>query len=319
MRNKSILLLLLFFSSCIKIVDHLILDEEKVFVLNSLITNDSVFSCYLNKTKSFFNGSGKPYENVNNAIVEMYEDGILIDTLHYINTNYYKGAKKPSFNKNYEIKIYLPNNKIMNAKTKMPLYKVDIDSAIYIDYFGYDAQEQTKYGGFKIYLNDLLLEKSNLLFGGYIEYTSVNFPVDSIYKPIRFGKLVQMDANILNEGYGKNDYYPSWITLKNDLFTNIKSNVIFGTLYGNIANYSPNDSIKKTFLVKAISNEYYLFYKTWLQQNNASNQNNANQNSIDSKLFPIEIQKVYSNVNGGVGVFGAFVTSTKELIHQEYE
>ena len=64
------------FASCDIVVDLDIPEHERVLVVNSILTTDSMINASISHSVGAFDASSISY--VNNATVEVYEDGVLL-------------------------------------------------------------------------------------------------------------------------------------------------------------------------------------------------------------------------------------------------
>ena len=118
------------FASCDIVVDLDIPEHERVLVVNSILTTDSMINASISHSVGAFDASSISY--VNNATVEVYEDGVLLGEMdeqvsysyNYMDeldsTYVYNFNQNPVAGKIYSYEIAHPDYEAVRAETTVP-------------------------------------------------------------------------------------------------------------------------------------------------------------------------------------------------------
>lgn len=121
---------LLAFLSCEKIIEPKDLPEQEPrIVLNSILSTDSVISATISSSKSIL--SGKDYKYINNAVCEVYEDGVYVQNLVFTGNGNYTSSVLPKAGKKYTIKVAASGFESVSAVTSIPATVVTTGAEVY--------------------------------------------------------------------------------------------------------------------------------------------------------------------------------------------
>jgi len=106
------------FGSCEKVIEPGELPQQDArIVLNSILYTDSLISANISSSKSIL--SAKAYVFIDNAVCELYEDGVYIQNLINAKKGQYLSTIYAKSNKKYTFKVSAPNYKSIEASTTM--------------------------------------------------------------------------------------------------------------------------------------------------------------------------------------------------------
>jgi len=287
---KKILLLLLFISiclfliySCEKIIDIDIPDREKKIVLNSLITPDSIVKIHLSESESILN-AGFLIDIIEDATVQLYENNSFATLLLYTSEGCYVSSDfYPREENQYRVEVSVPGKDPVSSSVLIPdpVKIISIDTnVVIIDEMGAELQVRLKFVDPKEVENYYIVKAKSYgkepenpaLFGPVNVYLESESPIISQYgKPER--GLVFSDKLIDGSTY----------ELSFDLYF---------YPYG-------SDSLSTFiyFYLQSISESYYYYVVS-----------KAMQEELTDNPFAEPVQ-VYNNIEGGLGIFGAYSSS----------
>ncbi|RLD60911.1 MAG: hypothetical protein DRJ01_08895 [Bacteroidetes bacterium] len=300
---KSFLLLLVF-SSCSKIVDIDIPDNEKHIDVIGLMNSDSILKVNISKSVSilqstevsYFNNNSSNTSNidfVSNATVKIYENNVYKDTLSFTEYGNYIANFKPVVGNTYKIEVDVPNCEQVDAENNIP-EKVEIlsidTSNVSNDSFGDDEDilrcEITFSDPPDVENYYLLNVSGKITYSWYDEYDdSLYVMVDSSFIDFDTNDpIIDQDAKIDNA------------IIFNDDVINGKTY----TLNIEIDKYY-SDSTMLYFNLFSVSRDYYLYRKSISMQ------------KYGGGPFT-EAVTVYTNINNGVGIFAGTNKSTYSIL-----
>lgn len=281
-----ILTAVLIFPSCEKYIDIDIAEKERKTVINSLFSTDSLFKISI--TQSALITEPTNYNTIDNATIELYENGILSEKITGgINGLYQSDDFYIKHGNNYEIFVKQTGIETVNAISSTPKV-VDITSATYEEtYINYN------YIDCRVSFTDPPNEKN---------YYMLNLKTYEVFD----------DGTIVGYTAGDYTYYERWDPIFEewadlDGMSRIFSDeLIDGKRYdlslligqGNILhNGKQKGKGYVEFYLNAISKEMYDYIITYKKY-------------AEAKETPmIEPAKVYSNINGGLGIFAGYSRS----------
>jgi hypothetical protein len=103
---------------CETVVELELPDPKPLLVVNSVINPDSLFSVDVSTNQSIF--ANQQYAPVENAVVEVYQDGQLVDNLQQMSKGRYRGSSRPQALQQYELRVAAPGYPGANALTRLP-------------------------------------------------------------------------------------------------------------------------------------------------------------------------------------------------------
>ncbi|MBN1183799.1 MAG: DUF4249 domain-containing protein [Bacteroidales bacterium] len=285
------LLILIFTSfmlfSCEKQLDILLSNMEKRIVINSFF-NDKEF-IHVNISSTQPATDDEVVQFINNACVLLYKNELFLDTLTLSKEgNYYSDKVIPEVASSYKLNVEVPGMVTATSNnSQIPVYveEFSLDTFAFLNNLSNREVRQIrlKFKDIDNTPNYYLLYM--IWVGTYYVYDDDGNIIDSIKTKTGYG-----------QGEGIN--IPSRGKL---LFTDeflegdtIEKNLYFDKrMYGSgLENY---DNFKVYFKLCTVSEEYYLYGKTFAEQHN----------SIDWSAF-VEPVTVYSNINNGEGIFAGY-------------
>lgn len=105
-------------AGCETIVELELPESEPLLVVNSVINPDSLFSVHISANQSIV--SNQQYAPVNNAVVEVYQAGQLVDNLQSAGEGRYRGSSRPQSLQSYEVRVSAPGYPSARATTELP-------------------------------------------------------------------------------------------------------------------------------------------------------------------------------------------------------
>ncbi len=324
----SVLLLtsLFLFEACEKEIAFKGEQKAPLLVLNGFVMPDSAVSVHLSQTR-FILSDNTGFEEVKNAQVELYVNGVLCEELVYMGNGVYQGAYRPQVKDVIEVKASAKGFESIEAKTQIPDYPLleFADSTLtYTELnpqalggvhdtdFGYKLVLQ--YNTIFLNLKDRVEDEDYYFVRAYIN----RYSPSGTYKAIVYVDLeevikanVNMGEGFVYELFGE-DFDGTSRALRNvfaDTFVNGKdigmefqfSSFVAAVKYQDgekvMSPYSGEEE-EYEIAVSAMSSDYYQFLVTSLMADNQI-----------GDLFS-EPVRVKSNVKNGVGILGSYSTST---------
>lgn len=310
----SIILILFTTIACEKEIEFTGELQEKKIVLNSIAIADSILTAELYFSK-FFLDNKIAFDTIKNAQVELYVNGsyktdLTFQLIDVIQPNYYGSyiPKKSVYTSNFrpepgdtlELRVNVEGYDKVSASTIVPQrveidkndIRIRLDTLDYYEstYIDYNTQEEvtTYSGSMNIYYTVKLIDNANennfyriILknsYGGY-EYLESDDPI--------FSQSGDEGLFDIIEGSSTSNF-------TDESFNGENRSISFSHYYW-FSSYENNNDKYLDF--QQMSKEAYWYIKT----STASDFNEGNPFS--------EPVLTYSNVNGGIGVFGAFTKS----------
>ena len=144
------------FASCDIVVDLDIPEHERVLVVNSILTTDSMINASISHSVGAFDASSISY--VNNATVEVYEDGVLLgemdeqaslsyDSSGELDSTYvYNFNQNPVAGKIYSYEIVHPDYEAVRAETTVPAaVKLNVNDVTLLSEQDYDKHYRVRF------------------------------------------------------------------------------------------------------------------------------------------------------------------------------
>lgn len=128
--------------SCETIVEAELPEHEPKLVINGVFNPDSLLKVDVSASRSVFS-SGQTYLPVENANVNLYEDGKKLLTLHHIGGGVYEADQKPIALRNYELHVSAPGFSSASASNYVPAEAVVNDMEACEGLFNEDWQEHS--------------------------------------------------------------------------------------------------------------------------------------------------------------------------------
>ena len=293
MRKKIFIILIVLTAliACEKTVYIDIPDKGRKITVNSLFNPDSLLKVSVSKSCYILDNDIQAIEN---ATVEIYENGSLIKTLPYLNNGWYKSTlQKPTSGDAYKIKVTVPGMGTAETESYIPPKTniISIDTALVtrIDDEGYKRE----YLEFRVKFKDnpdennyYLLAPMQIEIYTYHDHEEDTIITDTI-QYIRY--FESNDPSVVEYLWGKG------LLFNDNLFNGNTYEFVFST--------------EKYFYVGAsiciklysISEDYFKYLATCDKQ-------------LEAKWDPfMEKISVYNNVKGGVGIFGGYSLATDTI------
>lgn len=285
------------FSSFLSCVDVLNIDLPKHLsspVVNCFFTNDTILKLRLSKTKNLFDTSTTI---INNAKIYLYEDDIIYSQLTYQDGFYYS-ANKLKLEKKYFITLKIPN---FNDFDDVSAYDIlpslpNLQSSSFLDSVLID---QSGFPISQVIINIQDNSNKNQYYEVLIELKYKRSFTDSIYETkIADYCKENYDPVIANEGLV--EFIPQTLIFSNENFINqtYPLKVNFQNLLYLEDSYPQYKELKVIVHLRKISEFYYQF-KRKLIIHQFSIQNDFWSGSTEPSLM-------FTNINGGYGIFAAY-------------
>lgn len=305
MRKLILLLplaLVLVLSGCEKIIEPGDLPEQDpMIVVNSIISTDQSFTVQISQSKSII--SGKDYKFINNAVCELFEDGVFLQNLSFANSGMYYGSAIPKANKKYTLKVAASGFESVSASTSMPadievkpIERNDTSVRFYKTNYGPNANVFTVVGENRFRVKIVDDTKA-------INYYSISPSIvylDSTDQPIPMQTAAGITLYGSSGDIGGGSYSGASVELDDKKVVNGNEIVVNVGVYLRQDESPTGPSIKKVLVflkVQALSKDYYQYKETLL-----------NQTYTGPSLFAEPVQ-VYNNVEKGVGILAGINTT----------
>ena len=288
MKNIIPLILFFFLYSCETVVNVDLPEHESKLVANSFINPDSLMSIHISNSLSILdNGNLK---NIENAIVEVYENNNLVETLqHSSNGNYTSVNKYPAVGNTYQISASANGYDNITTSTIIP-------APIAINSFNMkDSVFMDNYGSTQASLNITFNDPHNRNYY-LLEIFETDTTADTTFyhpeNPFNYYYIYSDDPAIGEEQYGN-------AILFDDEFFNGKSYQLTVKFDSYFFNANPGSLVYVR--LKSANEDFYLYKKTFA----AHQQNKGNP-------FAEPVQ-VYNNIKNGFGIFGGYSSYTVQI------
>lgn len=293
-------------------------DTASLLVVNSILSPDSAVKVHVSESK-FFLKDDSSFENVNDAIVNLWVNGSLYEQLLSTGQGFYTGNYIPKAGD--IIKITAKNNKFpeVNAESEIvqatPIVSVDTMIHVsdiypivngygnYLDTIGYSKMTEMK---ISLKFNDPPNQKNYYKIAVKLnqEYSDGSKYMRNYY----FSSDDLVFGNTTEAGIFDESSYRLYHEFNDDLFDgknySLKLNTSFISIVydnnpsGGTSDLEPVEIVKNELILElqSISKSYYLYLKT----------RNAGSSVIDFFSEPVQI---YSNIEDGIGILGSYNTS----------
>lgn len=310
-----ILLLAVIFASCQKLIEIPLPEFQQKAVVNCLFSADTNIQLRLSQTSNLNDSVEKL---ITNATIILKQDNTIIDTLINNNNGFYISNIFPQKSKNYSVEVQSPDLGICTANTYIP-NDLTINSISQQDFAvpltdnQFDGDIKLPASRFSFTISDPANEKN---------YYEVTFGVKQFWhddtnyvQKIKILNPLSYDNVIINEDIL--DYKPTTIVFSDSLFNGQTKNIdILYKLYwlswgsdgsGHTTYYYGRYRLYYT--IRSISKEMYLYRKSLIKHL-------YNQQTDDITTFGDPVQ-LWSNINGGYGVFAGFTGVRDSILVDE--
>lgn len=266
--------------------------NEAQIAVSSILSANKIIELFVSESLHVTDVTEKP---INNATVLLYENNKFLGQILHDTAGVYRSKTiKPQTGNSYKLEVLVGGYDLITAETFMPL-PVNVDSIKIERYVGTSANGRA--------LSSLFLfftDTSNIL--SYYQYNCFNIADSTTVDSMEIKHLsldaawwYSYDAAILAEGDEQNTIFT------NELYQNNHNRLDLmyeepDDFFINPINYTVNTQIL------SLSKELYLYSKSLKLYNE----------SFDNVWTINTPPKVYSNINGGYGIFAAISTSNVE-------
>jgi len=271
------------FAACEKEINMELPSTSTKLVVNCLFSPDTVFKVYVSRTAKVI-GTDAP-ENIENATVEIYKNGQILETLNHLDKGLYTSVNFPEAGIEYTLKVSAPGYESITATSIIPEKTVLLN--VNLNDNAYQGPYSSTYAKISGEFADPAAENYYL-----VELTCV----DTVYH--YSPKIYLVDA--LNENSIISSESPLGIILMTDELFNGKTYQL-ETYFANFVLKYQGEYKKFTLRLKSLSKEAYYYYKTAELQ-------------ISGEYNPFaEPARVYTNLTNGLGIFAGYNESKVEF------
>ena len=286
------------FASCDIVVDLDIPEHERVLVVNSILTTDSMINASISHSVGAFDASSISY--VNNATVEVYEDGVLLgemdeqaslsyDSSGELDSTYvYNFNQNPVAGKIYSYEIVHPDYEAVRAETTVPAaVKLNVNDVTLLSEEDYVKHYRVRFS-FKDASEDnfyrLRLRNPNTYYG--FDYFESN------------------DASMISSAGVQSDgatFYGDEALFDDEMFNGTEKEISID-FFDSKSLWFEEEGIEVQFILEltSVSESYY----TYIRSLRAHNDNQ------DQFIFAGEPVQVFTNIENGLGVLGSMSVDT---------
>lgn len=333
------------FLSCEKTIDFNSADIEPKIVVNAVFQAGSKYKYVrVEKSRSILNDKNY-FEALPGASVKLYEDDVfvadlpytsridtfreylnygVIKTYPYENGYYLDSTLVVKSGSTYRLEILPEGHNLVTCETTVP-YPVALNylnlelEKSSSDYFYMQfkikcrlniSNTETEDNFFRLYTRqEQGIDLSNYTYSGYNGYGTNTTATDTIIKLLQYSMYIDSQDPVLSsfsntDILGTNEDFNTLFT--NELMTGGNYTLSFNTYTNRDVATDIGEYIRVAAIVENISKELYYYAKSQNQQTN-----------VRENPFA-EPVPVYSNINGGIGIFGSAAASSFESIIGEY-
>ena len=281
------------FASCDIVVDLDIPEHERVLVVNSILTTDSIINASISHSVGAFDASSISY--VNNATVEVYEDGVLLGemdeqvSLSYdlsgeLDSTYvYNFNQNPIAGKIYSYEIVHPDYEAVRAETTVPaLVKLNVNDVTLLSEQDYEKHYRVRFS-----FNDA--------------------PEDNFYRlRLRnpntysgFDYFESNDASMISSAGVQSDgatFYGDEALFDDEMFNGNEKEISID-FFDYKSFWFEEEGIEVQFILEltSVSESYYTYIRSL----------RAHYDNQDQFIFAGEPVQVFTNIENGLGVLGS--------------
>ena len=292
----------LLFASCDIVVDLDIPEHDRVLVVNSILTTDSMINASISHSVGAFDASSISY--VNNATVEVYEDGVLLgemdeqaslssDSSGELDSTYvYNFNQNPVAGKIYSYEIVHPDYEAVRAETTVPaVVKLNVNDVTLLSEQDYEKHYRVRFS-----FNDapednfyrLRLRYQNEYYDGF-DYFESN------------------DASMISSVGVQSDgatFYGDEALFDDEMFNGTEKEISIDFFDYNkfFLGEDPDDDFETEYTLEltSVSESYYTYIRSL----------RAHYDNQDQFIFAGEPVQVFTNIENGLGVLGSMSLDT---------
>jgi hypothetical protein len=266
---------IVFLSACEKEIDLNIADQPKL-VVNALFNPDSLWQIHLSRSIPVISVESPPPVNV--ASVQLFEDGVLLETFTSGESGFYKSAShKPQVGKTYRLQITHEEFGSIEAIESMEVKKVEIHSAEYID---------VKDANFELPVSFTFKDPAGIK----------NFYVAKVYSVDEKGMVYNTEVRSDELAASSKEVSLNGVGFSDALFDGKEYNF-------KLKIYLPHPKI--IVELQHVSEAYYQYH--YMHQAQVSNSN-------DPFATPTEM---FTNIHNGLGIFASYQSDTMMVLPRQ--
>ena len=282
------------FASCDIVVDLDIPEHERVLVVNSILTTDSMINASISHSVGAFDASSISY--VNNATLEVYEDGVLLgemneevslsyDSMEELDSIYvYNFNHNPVAGKIYSYEIAHPDYESVRAETTVPAaVKLNVNDVTLLSEQDYEKHYRVRFS-----FNDA---PENNFYRLRLRYHNEYYD--------RFDYFESNDASIISSAGVQSDgatFYGDEALFDDEMFNGNEREI-------SIDFFVYNKPFEYTLELTSVSESYYTYIRSL----------RAHYDNQDQFIFAGEPVQVFTNIENGLGVLGSMSVDTMLL------
>ena len=281
------------FASCDIVVDLDIPEHERVLVVTSILTTDSMINASISHSVGAFDASSISY--VNNAIVEVYEDGVLLGEMNeevsfssYMDeldsTYAYNFNQNPVAGKIYSYEIAHSDYEAVRAETTVPAaVKLNVNDVTLLS-----EQDDEKHYRVRFSFNDAPEDNFYRL-----RFRYQNEDYDG------FNDFESNDASMISSSGLQSDgatFYGDESLFDDEMFNGTEKEI-------SIDFFVYNKPLEYTLELTSVSESYYTYIRSL----------RAHYDNQDQFIFAGEPVQVFTNIENGLGVLGSMSVDTMLL------
>ena len=281
------------FASCDIVVDLDIPEHERVLVVNSILTTDSMINASISHSVGAFDASSISY--VNNATVEVYEDGVLLgemdeqaslsyDSSGELDSTYvYNFNQNPVAGKIYSYEIVHPDYEAVRAETTVPAaVKLNVNDVTFLSEQDYEKHYRVRFS-----FNDA--------------------PEDNFYRlRLRnpntysgFDYFESNDASMISSAGVQSDgatFFGNEALFDDEMFNGTEKEISID-FFDYKSFWFEEEGIEVQFILElsSVSESYYTYIRSL----------RAHYDNQDQFIFAGEPVQVFTNIENGLGVLGS--------------
>ena len=292
-------LIFIMFSSCEKVLDIDIPFKKRKIVVNGIMNPDSLVRVHVSKSMHILDN--QDIALLDNAHLNLYEDGVFIDSIPEVANGLYElPGFKPAIDHTYRIEVTAENRNPVEAETTIPKPV----SIISIDTNRVKGQDSGNSLQFSLQFKDPPGVENYYIIRAkvYRQFSEWDHKTDSL------SFYYNTESIGLNSNDPVIDEHSSGLIFSDDYFKGKTYNMTFTFssfyhgYYGYEEDVPERDKTYQAYIyLHSISKEYYLYLKSFYMQMYAQD---------DPFAEPVT---VYNNIKNGYGVLGSFAVSVDTL------
>ena len=281
------------FASCDIVVDLDIPEHERVLVVNSILTTDSIINASISHSVGAFDASSISY--VNNATVEVYEDGVLLGEM-------YEQASL-----SYDSSGELDSTYVYNFNQNPVAGKIYSYEIVHSDYEAVRA-ETTVPAAVKLNVNNVtLLSEQDYEKHYRVRFSFNDAPEDNFYRlRLRnpntysgFDYFESNDASMISSAGVQSDgatFYGDEALFDDEMFNGAEKEISID-FFDYKSFWFEEEGIEVQFILEltSVSESYYTYIRSL----------RAHYDNQDQFIFAGEPVQVFTNIENGLGVLGS--------------